>query len=125
MPYVQYNPNPKGRHTGDCVIRALTIALGMSWDDLHLALSMKSFVDKTVLTDDATWGSYLHDHGFVVVPLINTCPDCYTIGQFSIDHPRGVYVVKTTGHVDSVMDGNYYDTTDTGNEVPIYYWMKE
>lgn len=27
----QYNPNPKGLLVGDCVIRAISKALGMTW----------------------------------------------------------------------------------------------
>lgn len=31
MNFIYYNPNPKGNHIGDCVIRALTIALDCNW----------------------------------------------------------------------------------------------
>lgn len=124
MPYVHYNPNPKSRHTDDCVIRAVSAVLGMSWDDAFIDLTAKAFIDKTVLTDDSTWGSYLFNHGFFIHPLVNTCPDCYTVNAFANDHRRGHYIVKTTGHVVAVIDGDYYDTTDTGHEVPLYYWMK-
>ena len=29
------------------------------------------------------------------------------------------------GHVVTVQDGKYYDTWDSGNEIPVYYWEKE
>ena len=42
-----HNENPKGRRTGDCVIRAIARASGDSWDDtltglFKVALKMKS-----------------------------------------------------------------------------------
>ena len=35
MSFVKVNPNPYGRVTGDCVIRAITIAQDRSWDDIY------------------------------------------------------------------------------------------
>jgi len=34
-------------------------------------------------------------------------------------------ILATGTHVIAVGDGNYYDTWDSGQEVPIYYWRKE
>ena len=63
--------------------------------------------------------------GFTMHPLPNTCPRCYTVSRFAADHPYGKFLVKTPGHVIAVVDGDYYDSRDTGGEVPIYYWRKE
>ena len=30
--YRYYNPNPRGRSVGDCTVRAVSAALGVSWD---------------------------------------------------------------------------------------------
>jgi len=32
MAYVNYNPNPQGLSVGDCVIRAVSKATGLSWE---------------------------------------------------------------------------------------------
>ena len=55
----------------------------------------------------------------------NMCPPCYTVKDFCKDHPVGTYILATGSHVVTVVDGNYYDTWDSGTEVPIYYWKKE
>lgn len=52
-------------------------------------------------------------------------PDCYNVKDFAQDHPKGRYVVGTGTHVIAVIDGNYYDTWDSGEEIPVYYWEKE
>ena len=31
---------------------------------------------------------------------------------------------RISGHVVAVIDGNYYDTWDSGDKIPIYYWYK-
>jgi hypothetical protein len=49
---------------------------------------------------------------------------CYTIKEFCKDHPIGDYLLGTGSHVVAVLDGNYYDTWDSGSEVPIYYFKR-
>lgn len=124
MAYVPYNANPKNRRTEDCVVRALSMVLGIPWDTMYWCLSARGFVDKAVLTDDDLWGRYLTDHGFTMQALPRTCPHCYTVKQFSMEHPYGAYVIKTPGHVLACVDGDYYDTTDTGDEAAIYCYAK-
>ncbi len=76
-------------------------------------------------SSDDVWGEFLRRRGFVKRILPDTCPYCYTVRQFAIDHPYGRYLLKTSWHVVAVVDGCYFDTSDSGNEVPIYYWAKE
>lgn len=51
--------------------------------------------------------------------------DLYTVNDFCIDHPNGTYILAIDGHVVCVTDGYYYDSWDSGDEIPIYYWIKE
>lgn len=125
MGFIQYNPNPEGKYVGDCVIRALTILLNDTWDNIYIDLSMTGFHMHDMPNSNAVWGEFLKMNGFKQYPLPDTCPNCYTVKQFCIDFPEGVYMVATGSHVVAVIDGNYYDTGDSGNEVPIYYWRKE
>ncbi len=75
------------------------------------------------------WMAYLKKIGFKKYLIPDTCPDCYTVQDFCIDHPVGIYVLwvdgQQNGHVVCVVDGNYYDTWDSGYEFPIFYWRKE
>ena len=64
-------------------------------------------------------------YGFKRFIIPDTCPDCYTIKSFCSDHPKGEFIAATGSHVVAVVDGDYYDTGDSGNEVPVYYWKKE
>ena len=58
-----------------------------------------------------------------VIP--NTCPDCYSVKQFCEEHPHGKYLLATGTHVVTCIDGDYYDTWNSGDEIPIYYFTKE
>ena len=50
--------------------------------------------------------------------------DC-TVSDFAEDHPKGTYILALSGHVVCVKDGDYIDTWDSGNEIPLYYWQQE
>ena len=122
--YIFYNPNPKGSNIGDCVIRALTKACDMTWDDVYLDLMLLGFVMKDMPSANHVWGTYLMQNGFQRFALPNTCPDCYSVSDFCNDHPKGTYVLATGSHVITIVDGNYYDSWDSGREVPAYLFAK-
>jgi hypothetical protein len=68
--------------------------------------------------------SFLHGRGFKRHLCPDNYPDRYTVEEFCKEHPEGVYLLATDSHVVAVIDGNYIDTWNSGNEVPVYYWKK-
>lgn len=74
---------------------------------------------------NAVWGTYLRGKGFVRQIIPDTCPDCYTVADFAMDHPSGTYILALSGHVVCVINGDWIDTWDSGGEIPLYYWHKE
>ena len=123
--YVHYNPNPEGSITeDDCVIRALTKALNSNWDSIYLDLMFFGFELKGIPSANRIWGEYLMKNGFRRYSLPDTCPFCYTVKDFCRDHQHGTYVLGIGSHVVTVENGDYYDSWDSGNEVPIYFLVK-
>lgn len=125
MGFLFVNPNPKNNLTGDCVIRAISIVSDKSWDDVFLDLMVHSYMLKDMPSANHVWGNYLYEHGYQRMIIPNTCPDCYRIKDFANDFPSGTYILATGTHVVAVKDGTYFDTWDSGNEIPIYYWKRE
>lgn len=125
MAFVYFNPNPDRKTVGDCTVRAISIAMDMSWDDVHTDLCMVSHYLHDMPSSNAVWGEYLYLNGFTRHTIPNTCPACYSFRQFARDYPVGTFVLATGSHVVTVVDGDYYDTWDSGSEIPIYYWRKE
>lgn len=122
----QYNPNPRGnQHAGDCVIRAITKALETDWDRVYSELSVYGYSLGDWGNSNFVWDAYLRKNGFKRHILPNTCPYCYTIADFARDYPIGTYILGTGKHAVTVVDGNYYDSWESGNEIPIYYYTKE
>ena len=124
MAYQYYNPNPAGKLVGDCVIRAIVKATGQTWEKVFDDLCNKGYMLRDMPSSNHVWASYLKDIGFHRYIIPDTCPDCYTVRDFSIDHPYGVYILGTGTHAICVKDGTYFDSWDSGDEVPIYYFER-
>lgn len=124
MSFIFYNPNPENRFVGDCVIRAVSKAIGQDWETTYADICVLGGKMRNMPSADEVWGEYLYRNGFDRHSIRNTCPFCYTVRHFCRDHPYGTYILKTDGHVVAVVNGDYYDTSDSGNEVPIYFWAR-
>lgn len=125
MAFVFYNPNPTKKLVGDCVIRAVSIVTDQDWKKTYLEIVLQGYLMNDMPSSNAVWGAYLQSKGFKRYVIPNTCPDCYTVSDFCNDHPTGIYLLAIGTHVVAVQDGNYFDTWDSGDEIPIYYWQKE
>lgn len=123
--YISYNANPKRSRVGDCVIRAVAKATGKSWDEVYKDLSAEGYAMADMPNANNVWGAYLRKLGFRREVIPDTCPDCYTVADFAREHPTGTYILATGGHAIAVDSGKYYDTWDSGDETPAFYWYKE
>lgn len=122
--FIEWNENPSGRKRGDCTVRAIATALGTDWDTVFLGLAVVGFFIHDMPSANRVWGAYLRKKGFKRHFLGENCPDCYTVRDFCKDHPIGTYILAIDGHVVTVIDGNYYDSWDSGDEFPVYYWER-
>ena len=125
MSYVFYNPNPGKKHVGDCVIRAITKTQNISWERAFVEITTEAFRLYDMPSSNYVWGSYLRSKGYRRTNLPDTCPDCYTVDDFCMDHPTGEYIVATGTHVAAISQGNVWDSWDSSNEIITYYWEKE
>lgn len=121
----EFNPNPYGKRVGDCTVRALCGALGQEWEETFVGLEVEALLMGDMPSANLTWGAYLERNGFRRKLTDAGCSDCYTVRDFCREHPRGVYVLSISGHVVCVRDGDWFDSWDSGDEIPIYYWERE
>lgn len=125
MSYIYFNPNPKGKHVTDCTIRMICLLEHMNWREAFDAVTDICREEYDMPSSDTMWGKFLSRRGYTKHIVPDTCPDCYSVKDFCFDHPNGAYCLKTSGHVIGVINGDYYDSFDSGDKVPIYYWRKE
>lgn len=123
--YRHANPNPNGMYVEDCVIRAISIVTDRSWDDIFMHLCLQGFIMKNMPSSNKVWGNYLTSIGFSSYPVLDRCPNCYTVRDFCSDYPNGIYILATGTHVIAVINGDYYDAWDSGDELPTSVWRRE
>lgn len=121
----EYSNNPVGRRVGDCSVRAISKALDMGWEAAYIALVINGLQMGDMPSSDSVWGSALRQHGFKRKNITDSCPDCYTVEEFCEDNPKGTFVIGTGGHVVTVVDGDYYDSWDSGKEVVQFVWYRK
>lgn len=119
------NPNPCRAEEPDCVVRAISIALGKTWDEVHWDLCELSHEMCTMPSVNWLWGMYLKQHGYRQFMLPESCPSCVSVKAFCRMFPVGRYVIGTGSHAVAVIDGNYCDAWDSGDEIPSYFWKGE
>lgn len=126
MGWIPYNEHPYNYDQDDCVLRAIATALNISWDEAFLLVMSKGYELKRFPTNmNLVWESMLLDKGLTKYYIPNTCPMCVTVEKFANDHPHGSYILGTTTHAIAVVNGSYYDTWDSGQEYPVYYFAKK
>lgn len=121
----EFNNNPALRRVGDCAVRAVSVALGVDWETAYDLIADAGYNMGDMPSSDSVWGAVLRQHGFYRYAVPNYCPDCYSATDFAYDHPHGVYVLGFGGHVATIRDGLLFDSWDSSNEIPQFYWTTE
>ena len=118
------NKNPRNKAVGDCTVRAISTATGKSWMDTYLDLCLFGLLNGDMPSSNAITTSYLKNQGFKRRTIPDDCPDCYCVGDFCKDHPKGTFVIGTGSHLTTVIDSVLWDSWDSRNETPVYYFEK-
>ena len=123
--FIEFNPNPLKRRVGDCAVRAVAKALDIDWESAFAELAASAYQMGDMPSANSVLAAVLRKHGFYREMIPNTCPDCYTASDFCRDHPYGTYVLCFSGHVCTCQDGAVYDSWNSENEIPLFYWYRK
>lgn len=104
--YKYYNANARGNFVNDCVIRAISVAEGKSWDKTYDELSNIA-QDEGNLLDDMDFVEGYLDKRYKRVRHYSK-----TVGEFIEEFPKGTFLITMEGHITVVIDGTLYDTFD-------------
>lgn len=125
MSYSQYNPNPVPHNrVGDCVIRAISKALNQSWEETYMGICLKGLDMGDMPSGNHVWGEYLKEHGYTRHAIPAEHNGVYTVENFANDHHKGTFILAIEGHVVCVQDGVIFDSWNSSNELPVYYWAR-
>lgn len=106
MSYKYYNANSKGNFVNDCVIRAISLAEGKTWDETYKELSDIA-QSEGILLDDVNFVENYLDERYERVPHY-----AKTVGEFMCEYPKGTYLITMQSHITVIVDCVLYDTFD-------------
>lgn len=114
--YKFYNANVHGNFVNDCVVRAIAVAEGKTWDEAYDELSDLAQDDGILLDDVRFVEDYLDDR-YERVPHYSK-----TVGEFAEEFPIGTYLVTMPGHITVIIDSKVYDIFDCRNRTMWCAW---
>lgn len=124
-----YQPNDKDLKdkVGDCQVRALSKALGLTWlqtFDLTIPICRELQTYTIFDCDLKKTQTAMAQFGFEYTGVSNKKGSKRpTVKSFALSHPKGKYVVSVARHAVAVVDGVYYDTWDSGHK-SLYGWYE-
>lgn len=116
-----YNANPDGEHIGDCVIRAISTATGMKYEDVLNKLYISSnYFNCDMLVKECyskllkkyTKAKYIVDEDI-------------TAGELAERYKDKVLIMRVPNHLLCSRFGIIYDTWDSSNELVDTFWIVE
>lgn len=115
--YKFYNANPKGLFTDDCVLRSISVAEGITWQECQEKLSRLSNKEAKIL-NDVSFVEYYLDSKYK-----RKCYKNITIGQFAKICPKGHFVATMDGHITAIIDNVIVDTFDCSKRIMKCCWQ--
>lgn len=122
MKFVKFNPNPCGRSTGDCTVRAIAVALDIGWKEAYRILASFGYSLCDMPSSNMVWGEALRHYGFRYVPFEPRSIDLDMISDFYRDY---ICVIGFNSHVATMRFGTLFDAWDSTHEVPEFMWIKK
>lgn len=125
LPFKQFNANPKGKRTCDCVIRALCVALNKDYYEVYDELVTISKKTGFMLNEKRVEDKLLEAYGFIKMkqPRKNDGTK-YDVNEIRLICNSPVIVIRVTHHLTVVKDGVLIDTWNCGHKTINNYYIK-
>jgi len=118
--YIYYNINPKGETTGDCVIRALALALNTDYYDILDKLYKTSNYFNCDMLVRNCYGKLLQEMGYKMYYGNGT-----TVQELAEIFYDKKLLLRINEHLTCSLYANVYDIWDTSNEIVDVFWVIE
>ena len=114
-----YNENPNGYHIPDCVIRAITHALGIDYYEVVKLLNLNAQEFQCDCLNVKCYEKLL-DYDF---RLPHFRGNGKTAEEVAMDFPNEVLLLRMSGHLSCSICGVIHDIWDCSEEVITDFWV--
>ena len=123
--YEKYNANPFKVKTGDCVIRAICVALKEDWKDTYKGMFDIAIKSGYAISCKENYKRYLEEKGYKMKKMPKKeNGKRYTTKEFieEIASPKKNYVINLANHLTCVEKGTLIDIWDCSRKSVGNYW---
>lgn len=118
--YQYLNVEPNHERLQDCVIRAITLATAIPYDDVVEMLYINGNENNCDEICLSCYEKLLDDFGY-----IKRNANGLRVGEISFLYPHKVLLIRMEGHLTCSIDGCIYDIWNCTKEVADCYWIVE
>lgn len=119
--YKYYNANPKGRITGDCVIRAISTALNIDYYKIqNMLIENSDYFNCDMLVRDCYSRLLERKYNLPRIKGRNR-----TVKEIVEEYPNSVLILRVDTHLTCAKYKIIYDIWDTSNEIVDIFWIVE
>ena len=125
--FVYYNRNPKNKFTEDCVVRALSLAIDIPYEQVVMDLAQLSCQTGYAFSSRNLVARYLSSKGWIKHQQPRAKDNTkYTGKQFCKLFSRYPVIIASVGghHISCVIEGKFYDTWDCTEGCVGNFWTK-
>ena len=124
--FVYENRNPAGNHCGDCVVRCLSCALDISWDEALTLLYLKAKTMAYPADSIQVIASVMREFGFLDVTVKpKKGQKRPTMAYLAKLHPDKIVVGQCSKHIMCARDGKVRDIWNSSERALYRYWLRE
>lgn len=118
--FVYYNANPNKQEIGDCVIRAMSLALDLDYFEVvNMLYYGSNFFNCDMLVREC-YEKILEDE----FKLERIKPKTYkTVQEVATEYSDNILLIRIKGHLTCSMYGRIYDIWDCSNEQVDVFWI--
>ena len=125
MKFIKFNANPKNWKTGDCVVRALTVATQSTWDDTYRELCEIGAKKCRMPNDDQSFEAFLKKKGFLSMKQEkDENGNWLSVEQLIEAHPDDILVIRVARHLTVAIKGVLIDTWNCGYSKTGRFYVK-
>ena len=126
-----FNANPKDRRTCDCVVRAISTATGIPWDEVLRGLTECAIKHSLMVNDNKLYEKYLADLGWKKMPAPRRADNTRYTGSEWCSHCKknnlpNVQIAHIGGHhIVCIIDYKVWDIWNSTGGAIGNYWVRE
>ena len=126
MKFEKYNKNPRNIKAADCVIRAISTALGKPWTQVYTDLTNLGFDLCRMPNEPTTYNKYLEKLGYKKQKMPKRKDNTrYTVEEFAneLAVDGKTYIISIANHMTCLKNGTLIDLWNCGYKSVGNYWV--